>query len=160
MEMITTTSGLEKACATLSKASFITVDTEFMRDSTYWPILWPAPAPVTITARRPGRCSSSAITWRYSVCIVPVHALWRCGRCSHTVATRSSTAQRIAEDHYRVFAGVAAIARDLAWFRRHAEAFDVRLSDTTETYAQIALMGPDAARIVAASQAPSLDTPP
>lgn len=39
MEMITTTSGLEKACATLSKAAFITVDTEFMRDSTYWPIL-------------------------------------------------------------------------------------------------------------------------
>jgi len=39
MEMITTTSALEKACAILSQASFITVDTEFMRDSTYWPIL-------------------------------------------------------------------------------------------------------------------------
>jgi len=39
MEMITTTSALEKACAILSQASFVTVDTEFMRDSTYWPIL-------------------------------------------------------------------------------------------------------------------------
>lgn len=39
MEMITTTSDLKKACAILSQASFITVDTEFMRDSTYWPIL-------------------------------------------------------------------------------------------------------------------------
>ncbi|MEM7544595.1 MAG: FAD-dependent oxidoreductase [Pseudomonadota bacterium] len=59
------------------------------------------------------------------------------------------TAQRIAEDHYRVFTGAAAIARDLAWFRRHADGFDVTLTDTSETYAQIALMGPDAARIAA-----------
>jgi hypothetical protein len=29
------------------------------------------------------------------VCIVPVHGLCRCGRCSHTVATRSVTSQRI-----------------------------------------------------------------
>lgn len=39
MEMITTTSALENACAKLAQASYITVDTEFMRDSTYWPIL-------------------------------------------------------------------------------------------------------------------------
>lgn len=58
------------------------------------------------------------------------------------------TAQRIAHDHYRVFTGAAAIARDLAWFRRHADGFDVTLTDTTETYALIALMGPDASRIV------------
>ncbi len=57
------------------------------------------------------------------------------------------TAQRIADDHYRVFTGTAAIARDLAWFRRHADEFEVTLTDTTETYAQIALMGPNAARI-------------
>ncbi|MEQ9144550.1 MAG: ribonuclease D [Parvibaculaceae bacterium] len=39
MEMITSTGALEKACATLSKAAYVTVDTEFMRDSTYWPKL-------------------------------------------------------------------------------------------------------------------------
>jgi len=39
MEMITTTEALVDACVPLSKASFITVDTEFMRDSTYWPKL-------------------------------------------------------------------------------------------------------------------------
>lgn len=67
------------------------------------------------------------------------------------------TAQRIAPDHYRVFTGAAAIARDLAWFRLHAEGFDVTLTDTTETYAQIALMGPDAMRIVVAAGAPELN---
>jgi len=39
MEIITTTAQLEAACGHLAKASYITVDTEFMRDSTYWPIL-------------------------------------------------------------------------------------------------------------------------
>ncbi|PCJ72112.1 MAG: ribonuclease D [Rhodobiaceae bacterium] len=37
--MITSTQALEKACVSLSKASYITVDTEFMRDSTFWPKL-------------------------------------------------------------------------------------------------------------------------
>ncbi len=39
MEIITTTSALESACKLLSKAPYITVDTEFMRDSTFWPKL-------------------------------------------------------------------------------------------------------------------------
>lgn len=39
MEIITTTSALEAACKLLSKAAYITVDTEFMRDSTFWPKL-------------------------------------------------------------------------------------------------------------------------
>jgi len=39
MEIITTTAALETACGHLASASYITVDTEFMRDSTYWPIL-------------------------------------------------------------------------------------------------------------------------
>ncbi len=39
MEIITRTEGLQKACVALSKAAYITVDTEFMRDSTYWPKL-------------------------------------------------------------------------------------------------------------------------
>ncbi len=57
------------------------------------------------------------------------------------------TAQRIAPDHYRLFTGTNAIKRDLAWFRRHAEGFDVTLTDSTEDYAVLGLMGPEAARI-------------
>ncbi len=59
------------------------------------------------------------------------------------------TAQRIAEDHYRLFTGTNAIKRDLARFRRHADGFDVTIEDSTEDYAVLGLMGPDAARIVA-----------
>lgn len=66
------------------------------------------------------------------------------------------TAHRIAADHYRLFVGTTAIKRDLAWFRRHAEGFDVTLTDSTETYAVLALMGPEAARIVAETGAPEL----
>ncbi|MFD1156778.1 GcvT family protein [Roseovarius aestuarii] len=57
------------------------------------------------------------------------------------------TAQRIAQDHYRLFTGTNAIKRDLAWFRSHAEEFEVALEDSTEKYAVLGLMGPDAARI-------------
>ncbi|WP_283646906.1 GcvT family protein [Marinovum algicola] len=67
------------------------------------------------------------------------------------------TAHRIAEDHYRLFVGTAAIKRDLAWFRRHAEGFDVTLTDSTEDYAVLGLMGPEAARIAADCGAPELN---
>ena len=39
MELITTTESLDRLCAALSGEAFITVDTEFMRESTYWPDL-------------------------------------------------------------------------------------------------------------------------
>ena len=39
MELITTTESLASLCSSLSAESFITVDTEFMRESTYWPDL-------------------------------------------------------------------------------------------------------------------------
>ncbi len=39
MQVITTTSDLEAACGRLSRAPFITVDTEFMRETTFWPKL-------------------------------------------------------------------------------------------------------------------------
>ena len=39
MELITTTESLASLCSSLSTESFITVDTEFMRESTYWPDL-------------------------------------------------------------------------------------------------------------------------
>lgn len=57
------------------------------------------------------------------------------------------TAHRIAEDHYRLFVGTSAIKRDLAWLRRHSEGYDISLTDSTEDFAVIGLMGPDAARI-------------
>src|SRR3954462_8148037 len=39
MEPITTTAALAEACARLAKHPFITVDTEFLRESTYYPVL-------------------------------------------------------------------------------------------------------------------------
>jgi ribonuclease D len=39
MELITTTESLERLCTALATEAFITVDTEFMRESTYWPDL-------------------------------------------------------------------------------------------------------------------------
>ncbi len=39
MEIITTNEALKAACDRLSGAGYVTVDTEFMRDSTFWPVL-------------------------------------------------------------------------------------------------------------------------
>ncbi|WP_062212241.1 ribonuclease D [Aureimonas sp. AU12] len=39
MEPITTTTALADACKTLAKAEFVTVDTEFIRETTFWPEL-------------------------------------------------------------------------------------------------------------------------
>lgn len=39
MHLITTTKDLESAVAALSKSDFVTVDTEFLRESTFWPQL-------------------------------------------------------------------------------------------------------------------------
>ncbi len=39
MQIITTTSALEDACARWAQADFVAVDTEFMRETTYWPKL-------------------------------------------------------------------------------------------------------------------------
>ncbi len=66
------------------------------------------------------------------------------------------TAQRIARDHYRLFVGTNAIKRDLTWLRRHSVSFDVTLTDSTEDYAVLGLMGPEAARIVSDCGAPEL----
>ena len=67
------------------------------------------------------------------------------------------TAQRIAADHYRLFVGSNAIKRDMAWFSKHADGFNVRLRDSTEEYAVLGLMGPEAARIVTVCGAPELN---
>ncbi|MEO1421209.1 MAG: ribonuclease D, partial [Pseudomonadota bacterium] len=39
MQVITDTKSLEAACRDLSTAEFVTVDTEFMREQTFWPKL-------------------------------------------------------------------------------------------------------------------------
>lgn len=39
MNLITTTAELSEACATLARAEFVTVDTEFIRETTFWPEL-------------------------------------------------------------------------------------------------------------------------
>ncbi len=66
------------------------------------------------------------------------------------------TAQRITDQHYRLFVGTNAIKRDLAWLRRHAEGYDVALTDSTEDYAVLGLMGPEAGRILRDCGAPEL----
>ncbi len=39
MHLITTTQALEEAVSTLAKSDFVTVDTEFIRETTFWPEL-------------------------------------------------------------------------------------------------------------------------
>jgi ribonuclease D len=39
MHLITRTDELAEACAQLAKAPFVAIDTEFMREQTFWPKL-------------------------------------------------------------------------------------------------------------------------
>jgi 4-methylaminobutanoate oxidase (formaldehyde-forming) len=58
------------------------------------------------------------------------------------------TAVRLGDDEYRLYVGTSAIRRDLAWLRRHLlPGEQVDLSDQTEEFAILGLMGPDAAEI-------------
>ena len=57
------------------------------------------------------------------------------------------TAHRLADDHYRLFVGTNAIKRDITWFRRNSEGFDVTITDVTAEYATLGLMGPESTRI-------------
>lgn len=67
------------------------------------------------------------------------------------------TAQRIDHDHYRLFVGTNAIKRDFSWLNSHVGELDVTLTDSTETYAVLSLMGPEAPRIIADCGAPELN---
>ncbi len=58
------------------------------------------------------------------------------------------TAMVLADDHYRLTVGTAAIRRDLAWLKRHGDGLNIEISDCTEDYATLGLMGPEAAAIV------------
>lgn len=66
------------------------------------------------------------------------------------------TAQRLTRDHYRLFVGTTAIRRDLAWLGRFTDGFDVTLEDVTARHAVLGLMGPEAARVAAESEATGL----
>ncbi len=66
-------------------------------------------------------------------------------------------AQRIAEDHYRLFVGTTSMDRDLNWLRNYSDGFRVSLTDSTEDYAVIGLMGPESVRILAETGAPELN---
>ena len=66
------------------------------------------------------------------------------------------TAQRITGNHYRLFVGTTSINRDLEWLRSHGDDFDVNLTNTTEDYAVIGVMGPESWRILAETGAPEV----
>ena len=39
MDMIETTAALAAACETLARSDYLTIDTEFLRETTFWPEL-------------------------------------------------------------------------------------------------------------------------
>lgn len=55
---------------------------------------------------------------------------------------------RLADDVYLTVTNAANHAKDLAWFRQHAEGFDVTVEDAFDDYAMLAVQGPNARRIV------------
>jgi aminomethyltransferase len=57
---------------------------------------------------------------------------------------------RLAPDRYLTVTNAANHAKDLAWFRQHADAFDVSVEDAAERYAMLAVQGPRAREIVQA----------
>ncbi|WP_413694242.1 glycine cleavage T C-terminal barrel domain-containing protein [Psychromonas sp. KJ10-2] len=67
------------------------------------------------------------------------------------------TAQRISDEHYRLFVGTNAIKRDLTWLQRHSDDFKVTLTDSTEKYAVLGLMGPRAAEFASKCGAEGLN---
>jgi 4-methylaminobutanoate oxidase (formaldehyde-forming) len=68
------------------------------------------------------------------------------------------TALRLSEESYRLYVGTSAIEKDLAWLRRHlGEDERVALSDETEDYAVLGLMGPGAAGVAERIGAPPLN---
>ena len=67
------------------------------------------------------------------------------------------TAQRIAPGYYRLFTGTGAVKRDFSRFARLTGGFDVTLTDVTDDFAVLGLMGPDAARIADAAGAAELN---
>jgi len=58
------------------------------------------------------------------------------------------TAIRVQQNRYRLYVGTAAIKRDLAWLHRHRLADErVTITDVTDAYAVLGLMGPKSAAV-------------
>jgi aminomethyltransferase len=57
---------------------------------------------------------------------------------------------RLADDRFLTVTNAANHAKDLAWFRSHAEGFDVSVADRAADYAMLAVQGPRAREIVGA----------
>jgi aminomethyltransferase len=56
---------------------------------------------------------------------------------------------KLGENHYLTVTNASNHAKDLAWFRKQAEGFDVQLKDAVHDYAMLAVQGPEARAIVA-----------
>ena len=68
------------------------------------------------------------------------------------------TAVRIRSDHYRLYVGTTSLKKDLAWLNRHLRSGEkVKLTDLTDAYAVIGLMGPMSPEIAVAVGADSLN---
>jgi len=71
------------------------------------------------------------------------------------------TALRLDDETYRLYVGTAAIKRDMSWLHRHRlDGERVTLTDETEDWAVIGLMGPAAAGIIDAVGASALNDLP
>jgi aminomethyltransferase len=57
---------------------------------------------------------------------------------------------RLAPDRFLTVTNASNHAKDLDWFRRHAEGFDVKVHDRLRDYAMLAVQGPEARGIVGA----------
>ncbi|MCP4236165.1 MAG: FAD-dependent oxidoreductase [Aestuariibacter sp.] len=58
------------------------------------------------------------------------------------------TALRLDRDKYRLYVGTAAIKRDLSWLKRHLDKEEVQISDVTENFSVLGLMGPKSTEII------------
>jgi 4-methylaminobutanoate oxidase (formaldehyde-forming) len=60
------------------------------------------------------------------------------------------TALRLAEAEYLLLPGTNRLCRDLAWLRRHRANDDIGITDQTDDYAILGLMGPDSRAVLSA----------
>ncbi len=68
------------------------------------------------------------------------------------------TAVRIRTDHYRLYVGTTSLKKDLAWLNRHLRSGEkIALTDSTDAYAVIGLVGPKSPEIAVAAGAGSLN---
>jgi len=68
------------------------------------------------------------------------------------------TALRLDKGKYRLYVGTGAVKRDLAWLKRHLNKVEkVQITDVTEDFAVLGLMGPKAASIASQLNADALN---